>query len=307
MLEDSKHRLWVGTEAGLNLMNPDGKTFTVFNKSNGFTDDSIRTILEDAEGQLWLSTNNGITIFNPDTQKVRNYNRDSGRLMGGFHTDSGVMSNKGEAIFGGVEGLRIFNSKKLKENKVVPPVALTGLKIFADSVNVGGTDGLLPQSLNHTKALVLDYQKSMFQFSFAALNFRDSNKNNYAYMLEGFDKNWLQVGDQRSAKYTNLNSGTYVFRVKGSNNDGTWNDEGTSITIVQLPPPWKTWWAYTLYTLTVLAIIALFVRSQRKKRREVEAQNRLLEIKVLERTTELREKNNDIQTMLSNMHQVKMR
>ncbi len=303
LFEDSKHRLWIGTESGLNLLNPDGETFTRYNKDNGFTDDNIRTILEDSQGKLWLATNNGITVFDPETKKVKNYNRDSGRLMGGFHTDSGLISNKGEIIFGGVKGLRIFDPKKLTENKVVPPIAFTDLKIFADSVNVGDPNGLLVKSLNHTSTIVLDHKKTMFQFGFAALNFRDSNKNSYAYMLEGFDKNWLQVGDQRSAKYTNLNSGTYNFRVKGSNNDGTWNEEGTSITIIQLPPPWKTWWAYTLYTLSFIAIVILFIHSQRKKRRLVEEQNRLLEIKVFERTAELREKNKDIQSMLSNMRQ----
>ncbi len=303
IFEDSKQRLWVGTEGGLDLLNPDGKTFTIYNKSSGFNDDNIRKIMEDTAGQLWIATNNGVSVFDPETKKVKNYNRDSGRLMGGFHTDSGVISRKGEIIFGGVEGLRIFDPKKLKENTVVPPVAFTGLKIFADAVNVGDADGLLSQSLTHTQTIVLDYKKSMFQFGFAALNFRDSNKNNYTYILEGFDKNWLQVGDQRSAKYTNLNSGTYVFRVKGSNNDGVWNETGASITIVQLPPPWKTWWAYTLYTLVIITLIILFVHSQRKKRRLVEEQNRLLEIKVFERTAELREKNNDIQAMLSNMRQ----
>lgn len=301
--EDSKHRLWIGTEAGLNLLNPDGKTFTIYNKSSGFTDDNIRTILEDANGKLWLSTNNGISVFDPETKKVKNYNRDSGRLMGGFHTDSGIISDKGEIIFGGVEGLRVIDPTKLKDNPITPPIAFTGLKIFADAVNVGDQDGLLKESLSYTKTIVLDYKKSMFQFSFAALNFRDSSKNSYAYQLEGFDKYWLQVGDQRSAKYTNLNPGTYVFHVKGSNNDGIWNEEGAAITIIQLPPPWKTWWAYTLYALAIVAAIILFVQSQRKKRRLVEEQNRLLEIKVSERTAELREKNNDIQAMLSNMRQ----
>jgi HPt (histidine-containing phosphotransfer) domain-containing protein len=121
--------------------------------------------------------------------------------------------------------------------------------------------------------------------------------------LEGFDENWREVGNKRSALYTNLDSGTYIFRVKASNNDGIWNEEGKSITLVQLPPPWKTWWAYTIYVFTLITITIQFVQSQRKKRRLVEEQNRLLEIKVAERTGELREKNDDIQAMLSNMRQ----
>lgn len=303
IFEDSKQRLWLGTESGLNLLNPDGKTFTGYTKANGLNNDYIKKIVEDAEGRLWLSTNNGVSLFDPETKKIKNYSRVSGRLLGSFYTNSGVMTSAGEIIFGGIDGLRIFNYKQLKDNQAVPPIVFTNMKIFTDVVNVGDPDGLLPQSLNYTKTLTLDYQKSMFQFGFSALNFRDTNKNSYAYKLDGFDKNWMQVGDQRSAKYTNLNAGTYNFHVKGSNNDGIWNDEGVSITIVQLPPPWKTWWAYTLYALAFIAVVILFIHSQRKKRRLVEEQNRLLEIKVFERTAELREKNSDIQSMLSNMRQ----
>jgi ligand-binding sensor domain-containing protein/HPt (histidine-containing phosphotransfer) domain-containing protein len=301
--EDRKNRLWIGTEGGLHLMDREQGTFTAYTKVDGFNDDTIRTMLEAPDGKLWLATNNGVSVFDAETKKVRNYNRDSGKLMGSFHTDSGLISRKGEIFFGGVEGLRIFDPERLKENQVVPAIAFTELKIFADTISVGGDDGLLPTSLNYSQKIVLDYQKTMFQLGFAALNFRDSNKNNYAYMLEGFDNEWLEVADQRSAKYTNLNPGTYVFRVRGSNNDGVWNDQGASITIVQLPPPWRTWWAYSLYGLTILGSILLFVHSQRKKRRLVEEQNRLLEIKVAERTLELREKNNDIKSMLSNMRQ----
>ncbi|MES2825217.1 MAG: two-component regulator propeller domain-containing protein [Pseudomonadota bacterium] len=301
--QDRKHRLWFGTEGGLHLLQDDEKTFKVFNKSNGLANETIKKIVEDQHGRLWLSTLNGVSVFDPDTYAIKNYNRNSGRLMGSFHIGSGMVARSGEIVFGGIEGMLIFDVEKLVDNKAIPPIVFTDLKIFADSIVVGGKDRLLPQSLNHTKTLTLDYQKTMFEFAFSALNFRDANKNKYSYMLDGFDSNWLDVGDRRTAKYTNLNSGTYVFRVKGSNNDGLWNDQGAAITIVQLPPPWKTWWAYTIYVLMLIAIIMLFVHSQRKKRRLVEEQNRLLEIKVAERTVELREKNNHIQAMLSNMHQ----
>lgn len=265
LFEDSKGRIWIGTDAGLNLLNPDGKTFTIFNKSDGFTDDTIRTIVEDARGELWLATHNGVSVFNPETKAVKNYIRDSGNLIGGFHTDSSLFSSRGEVILGGVSGLRIFDYTKLKDNTVIPPVVFTGLKIFANTVNVGAPDKILSQSINHTQTIVLDHTQNMFQISFAALNFRDSIKNNYAYTLQGFDRDWLNVGDQRTAVYTNLNPGTYVFHVKGSNNDDIWNEQGASITIIQLPPPWKTWWAYTLYVLAFFVAIGVFVRSQQRK------------------------------------------
>ena len=303
IFEDSQGRMWFGTDAGLNQLNDDKKSFTVYTKKDGFNDDTIRQILEDSEGRLWLSTNNGISLFDPSNKKIKNYNRDSGKLMGGFHTDSGLITSKGEIIFGGIEGVRFFNPEKLKENKIAPPIVFTDFKIFADSIAIGGEDGLLEESINTTPEIILDYKKSMFVFGFSALNFRDSGKNRYAYKLDGFDEDWLQVGDQRSAKYTNLNAGTYVFQVKGSNNDGVWNEDGAAITIIQLPPPWKTWWAYTLYALALLALVLQFIAHQRQKRKVIEEQNRLLEAKVAERTGELKQKNDDIQAMLENMPQ----
>lgn len=303
LFEDSKKRLWVGTDAGLNLFDPKTKSFTVFDKKSGFINDGIRQILEDAAGNIWVSTNNGMASLDPETKKIKIYNRIGGRLVGGFATHAGVVTQKGEIVFGGTEGLRIINPSELSENKLAPPVALTDFKIFSDSIAVGGPDGILPTSINHSEKIVLDYTKSMFVFEFSSLNFRDSNKNKYSYKLEGFDKDWLDAGNQRTAKYTNLNAGKYVFKVKGSNNDGVWNNEGKSITIIQLPPPWKTWWAYTIYTLIVLSLFAWFIYSQRRKRQLIEEQNRILEIRVAERTAEVRQKSNDIQAMLTNMPQ----
>ena len=180
---------------------------------------------------MWLSTNNGVSFFNPETKKVKNYNRESGRLVGGFNTDSGLITQAGEVIFGGVNGLRIYNPTGLQDNKTIPPIALTDFKIFADSVKVGGDDGILSQAINLTDSITLDYKKSMFVFGFSALNFRDPDKNQYAYKLEGFDENWLFVGSQRTAKYTNLDAGVYTFHDNGSNNDGVWNEQSKSITL----------------------------------------------------------------------------
>ncbi len=265
MFEDRNKRLWLGTDAGLNLFNPSTKNFTVFNKKDGLTDDTIRSIVEDADGSLWLGTNNGFSSFNPASKKVKNYSRISGKLIGGFSTRAGVRSSHQEIILGGVNGLKIFNPKALIENKTIPPVVLTDFKIFSDRINVNGADGILQHSVNHTDTIILDHTKSMFTFSFSALNFRDADKNRYSYQLEGFDKSWLDAGSQRLAKYTNLNPGKYTFKVKASNNDGRWNEQGKSITIIQLPPPWKTWWAYLIYMLSVAFIVFYYVHSQHIK------------------------------------------
>ena len=302
LLEDSKQRLWVGTDAGLNLLDPATKTFKSFTKADGFIDDTIRRIVEDRNGLIWVSTFNGFASLNPETHKIKTYNRIAGRLTGGF-SRSGILTSRGEVIFGGVNGLRIFKPDQLTENAVKPPVAITDFKIFSDSVAIGGDDELLTSAIGATNSITLDYTKSMFTLEFSALNFRDSAKNQFAYKLEGFDKDWINAGTARTAKYTNLSAGTYVFRVSGSNNDGVWNEAGKSLTIVQLPPPWKTWWAYTLYGLMFAGLVAAVIRQQQRKRQIIIEQNKILEIKVAERTAEVVEKGKDIQAMLVNIRQ----
>ena len=301
--EDAQQRLWIGTGKGLNLFDRESKTFTVFDKDSGLINDYIKTIVGDQKGNIWVSTNNGFSSLDPKTGNIKNYNRINGRLVGDFAMHSGTLSQRGEVILGGTKGLRIIKPNAVQENKAIPNLAFTDLKIFSESIQVGDKTGLLNNTINHTQTITLDYTQSMFEFSFTALNFRSSEKNQYSYKLEGFSNNWLNASTQRTAKYTNLNPGTYQFRVKGSNNDGTWNKTGKSITIVQLPPPWRTWWAYTLYVLLILGTIFVFILSQLRKRRFIEEQNRILEAKVVERTAEVVEKTKNIHAMLSNIPQ----
>ncbi len=303
ILEDRKKRIWVGTEIGLNLFDPVTHEFTVFTKKSGFANHYIRSIFEDRNGLLWVGTDNGFSSFNPDTHAIKNYMRLNGRLIGDFAYRSGIISQRGEVILGGTNGMRIINTAALTENTLEPPIAFTDLKLIAGRAVPDGADGVLKSAINHSEKLVLDHTQPLFAFEFAALNFRNPSDNQYAYKLEGFDTTWVMAGNQHAAKYTNLDSGTYAFRVSASNNDGLWNKTGKTLTVVVLPPPWKTWWAYTLYALALCAIIVSFVNSQLRKRRFVEEQNRLLEIKVSERTNEVLAKSRDIQLMLENIPQ----
>jgi ligand-binding sensor domain-containing protein/signal transduction histidine kinase len=303
IFEDQKRRLWFGTDSGLHLYHPQTDNFSRYSTKDGFADDGIRAITEDQLGNLWLGTNNGVIKFNPDSKTLRNYMRYNGEKIGSIATGAALTTRKGEIVFGSKSGLYIFDVNKLIANEKIPPVVLTDFRIFTKKIVTNDVDKILTKVINQSDHIVLDYTKSMFSFGFSALNYRDSDKNQYAYKLEGFDDRWREVGGQRTALYTNLDAGNYIFRVKASNNDGLWNEAGKTIKVTQLPPPWKTWWAYLIYLLAIIAIIVQFVHSQRKKRRLVEEQNRILEIKVAERTTELREKNNDIQAMLSNIPQ----
>lgn len=296
IFEDSKKRLWFGTDMGLHLYHPETDDFTHYDTSHGFADPGIRAITQDHRGNLWVGTNNGVVRFNPDTLAVKNYTRFNGALIGGITTGAAVFTRSNEVVFGSRNGLYFFDVDKLEsnQNKLAPAIAITDFRLFTQKVAVHGADNLLDKVITQTSALTLNHTQSMISFSFAALNYRDTDKNLYAYKLDGFDDQWREVGNQRTALYTNLPAGDYQFRVKASNNDGVWNEQGHSIDINVLPPPWKTWWAYTIYAAIIAALLLLFVRSQHKQVIAERNISRELEQKVAERTAELQSKNSEL-------------
>jgi len=304
--EDRRGRLWFGTDGGLHLYNQETDGFTVYNTRNGFVDHGIRAIIEDPSGNLWLGTNNGVIMFNPDTALVRNYTSFNGEQIGGVATGAAVATRRGEMVFGTRTGLYLFNAAALLINEKSPPVVLTDFRIFTRPVPIGEPDNILSKVINRTEQITLDHTKIMFSFSFAALNFRDSGKNQYAYKLEGFDDKWREVGTLRSALYTNLPAGTYEFRVRGSNNDGVWNSQGRSVRLIILPPPWKTWWAYCIYTASALGLLFYFVYTQHKKVLDERKTSRSLEIKVADRTAELQNKNAELERAYAQLEAISL-
>lgn len=297
IFEDNKQRLWFGTDMGLHLYHPETNDFAHYGTRNGFADQGIRAITQDYQGNLWVGTNNGVVRFNPDTLAVKNYTRFNGALIGGITTGAVVTTRSNEVVFGSRNGLYFFDVDQLEsnQNKIPPSVAITDFRLFTQKVTIHGRDSLLDKVITQTDSIILDYTQSMISFSFAALNYRDTEKNLYAYKLEGFDNQWREVGNQRTALYTNLPAGTYRFRVKASNNDGIWNEEGRSLQLTVLPPPWKTWWAYTIYTTVFIGLLLLFVRNQHQKVLVARKVSRELEHKVAERTAELRNKNAELE------------
>ncbi len=306
--EDSKGRLWFGTDMGLHLYNPQSDDFTLYDTRNGFADQGIRAIIEDPHGNLWLGTNNGIVRFNPETLAVKNYTRINGELIGGVATNAALATRSGAMVFGSRNGLYFFDVDRLDnhQNEIAPAIAVTDFRLFTEKIKVDGPDKLLTSSINQTTSITLDYTQSMISFSFAALNYREPEKNQYAYMLEGFDDQWRAVGNQRTALYTNLPAGTYQFRVRASNNDGVWNEQGHSIKLIVLPPPWKTWWAYTIYVAIVLGLLLLFVRNQHLKVIAARNISRELEQKVAERTAELRNKNGELENAYAQLEAISL-
>jgi len=261
--EDATGILWIGTYGG-GLNQFDGSTFTHYKEEDGLPNNTVYGILEDDQGYLWLSTNKGLAKFNPKTRTFRNYDVSDGLQSNEFNANACHKSQDGELFFGGINGFNSFYPLQVKDNPYIPPIAITGFKIFNQPVSFG-EDSPLQQPISETRAITLAYYQSFFAFEFAALNFLQPQKNQYAYKLEGFDQDWNEIGTQRNTNYTYMPHGTYQFRVKGSNNDNIWNEEGTAIQITILPPLWKTWWAYTLYVLTILAILVSYIRAQQRK------------------------------------------
>jgi signal transduction histidine kinase len=282
--EDSQGILWLGTGGGgLNRFDPIAGTFRSYTEKDGLPNDTVYGILEDdvppEEGgpNLWLSTNRGLSRFNPQTGVVQNYDVGDGLQSNEFNQGAYHKGYSGQMFFGGVNGFNAFYPKQVRENPHVPPVVLTALTQGGEEVEAGTTVEALA-------AVSFEWPRNFFEFEFAALNYSRPEKNQYAYKLDGFDPDWIEAGNRRFGRYTNLPGGNYTLRVKGSNSDGIWNAEGTSLAVTIVPPFWQTWWFRgTVVLLLVGAAIGAYglrIRSIEKRSRELEAQ-------VADRTQEL--------------------
>jgi ligand-binding sensor domain-containing protein/signal transduction histidine kinase len=269
--EDQSGRLWVGTNTDLNLFNPTTRTFERLKKSNEFPENRVHGMLEDSHGRLWLSTDAGITMYTPHTNPgdghwgtFRNYESDGTEDFG----NTTFKGKDGKMYFGGVNGLNIFHPDSIRDNLFMPPIVITELELLNKPVVVGQDyDGfVMPVSISLAKELVLTPKQSVFTLAFSSLSFIRSDKNKYAYKLEGFDKEWNYTDSRRRfATYTNLDPGTYTFRVKGSNHDGLWNETGTTLKIIVQPAWWETlWFRASLFILLVsMVVIASRQRTSR--------------------------------------------
>ena len=258
--EAFKGYLWVGTTDGLCLLNLKTKRFQTYTEKDGLPNNLINGILKDDKGNFWISTNKGISKFNLFLKQFRNYNVSDGLQGNEFKPRAAFQTKNGEMFFGGPDGLNSFFPDSIKDNSYIPPIYITDFQIFNKPVYAGDPDSPLSKHISETDKITLFYNQSVFSFEFAALNYTLPQKNKYAYKLEGFDEEWRYIETMRRATYTNLDPGEYIFRVKASNNDGIWNEKGTSIKIVVLPPFWATWWFRLLIGLTTVGAILGFYR-----------------------------------------------
>ncbi|MCB0751006.1 MAG: hypothetical protein KDC52_05995, partial [Ignavibacteriae bacterium] len=261
LYEDIYGNIWIGTWlGGLNKFDPVTGNIEIFDRNNGLKSHSVQGILGDEEnGALWVSTFDGIARFDLKKKTFSNFGVNDGIQGNQFADGSALKTSKGEFIFGGQNGITIFNPNEIKNNLIPPKIIITDFKLFNKSI-LPGKDSPLKKPSYATDKIILEHYENDISFDYLAIHYVDPKKNQYAYKLENYEDEWRYVGEQRTAIYPNLPSGKYIFRLKASNNNEVWNDEGISIEIEILSPWWATWWAYLAYLIFVI----LFLYSIRK-------------------------------------------
>ena len=272
IFEDRASRLWVGTfGGGLHRYEPDKQLFIHFKEQEGLPSDIVTGIVEDSDGFLWLTTNMGLSKFDVDKNIFTNYFKQDGLLGDQFNERAICFSHRaGEIYAGGKDGVTFFHPDSIRNNAFVPPVVISSIKKYVTQGQQTRTVDI--EGAGTIKYIEVPFSQNTLAFEFAALNFRQTFKNQYAYKLEGLGRSWNDLGPKREVTFSNLPSGKYNLRVKGSNNDGVWNEQGISLEIRVLPPWYRTWWAYLSY---ILAFGSLFYFYRKRELREQELKHQL--------------------------------
>ncbi|HKN19763.1 MAG TPA: two-component regulator propeller domain-containing protein, partial [Terracidiphilus sp.] len=296
--------IWVASPTGLWRFDLKTERLTRhYIEKDGLVNNSAVGIVGDEQGYLWISTIKGLSRFDPKNDTFRNYDVFDGLQGNGFSPHCHAIAPDARLYFGGDNGLSAFNPNKLVDNPLPPPVVLTDFEVFNKQVKIGGRDSPLRQAVNVASSITLHYDQSVFRFQFAALNYTAPQKNQYAYKLDGFDRGWQYTdAARRFATYTHLDPGDYTFRVKASNNDGVWNEQGVALNIRILPPWWGTTWFRVLCAALVLTL--LFAAYQLRVRQLHREFALTLEARVGERTRIARELHD---TLLQSFHGVLLR
>lgn len=287
IFEDSDHNLWIATMNGLNCFNKKTKVFKVLKTAQGLAGDYVFGILEDDKKRLWISTNNGISCFNRNTASFQNYDVSDGLQSREFKQLAVCKARSGMMYFGGINGFNLFLPESIHKLSFEPPLVVTGFTIFNKQVPIQLNDSIpspLRQSITETQLVTLPYSSSVFSFEFATLNYTSNEKKQYAYILEGFDKEWNQTGTTRTATYTNLDPGKYVFKVRGLNNQGKVSSNIAAVTVIINPPFWLTWW-FRLAAFAAICggVIGIYI----SRIKSIEKQKKKLQQQVNEKTQQL--------------------
>ena len=270
---DSSGIIWIGTQSGLNRLDPVALSFTVYYERDGLSSNRVTGILEDDRGNLWLSTGTGISRFDPRAKTFSNYSASDGIVRGNIYgPHAGWKDSRGEMFFASSAGVIAFFPEKVVDNSYVPPVVLTGFQLFGKPAAIGGNSPL-NQSITVTNSLILPATQSVLSLEFSALSYVDPEQNRYRYRLERLETAWNETSSaHRLVTYTTLPPGDYVFRVQGSNNRGLWNEQGVTLQLRILPPWWSTWWFRAIVGASLLLSLwcVYYLRVQGVERRQAE-------------------------------------
>lgn len=284
-------KLWIATQKGLNLYLPETKTFKYFDKNNGLPTSLIRAITDDNMGNLWLTTNKGISKLDPLSGEITNFDRYSGLLGLNYYPGSLVKADDGTLFTSSQRGVEFFSTSPIETNDYEFNIVLTGFNKMGKPIK-------LDTPYAYVTEMQLSYRDYFFSFEFSVLDFISPNKNMYAYKLEGYDENWIDMGNRNIVSFTNLDGGTYKLLVKATNSSGKWGDKILSIDLIVSNPPWKTWWAYSLYVLVSILTIFVFIYLRtRLQQKEIDIQKKFvvaLEEQVMEKTASLNAQAKDL-------------
>ncbi len=283
LCEDRAGNMWVGTMGGgLNLFDRGTGKFMHFRERNGLPSDMVLGVLEDQHGLLWLSTAKGICRFDPKGGAFKTYDYNDGLQGNEFNQGAYAKDVRtGELFFGGPNGFNVFHPDHVKDNPFVPPLVFSSFTRYNTDDAAGRP--IAEKGISVKPHVVVSYKDNINTFEFSALNYYNSHKNRYSYQLEGFGDNWIQLGTDRRATFTNLDGGEYVLHIRGSNNDGVWNDTGAMLRLTVTPPWWKTTWAYGMYAVLVVGFlytarrVEINRREQKTKMRESELRAKAME------------------------------
>jgi signal transduction histidine kinase/ligand-binding sensor domain-containing protein/DNA-binding response OmpR family regulator len=301
VLEDRNGILWITTFAGLNRFDPKTSTFEVFSTRNGLSNNYTKAVIQDANGMLWISSNGGLSRFDPLKKTFLNFTIEDGLQGSEFKQKSALASRSGALYFGGNNGFNECYPSEMTEPPYQSQVVLTGFRIFNKNVEVAKNKkdkSPLKQEISGVSEITLSHKQSFISFEFTALDIIPPEKKHYAYMLEGFDKTWNDVGNENNATFTNLPPGTYTFKVKARNSRGVWSPKTANLKITIVPPFWATWW---FRTIAVLSLAALTYTLYRYRINTILRQKERLEEMVHERTITIQNQADELQSQSENL------
>lgn len=276
--------LWIGTKSGITQLDLVKNEFKYLSETDGLNSSTVYEIIEDDLGNMWFATGKGLSQLKKGENELITYSEEDGLQSIEFNLRASYKSKDGEIFFGGMNGFNSFYPKNFSENRNIPEIQFTSFQ----KQNKNGTEDIY---ITNKNKIVLTHEDFALNVEFAALEFTSSNKNKYAYKLDGASQEWIEIGNRRFLTFSKLSPGTYNLWIKGSNNDEIWNEKGTYIVIKVLPPWWRSTVAYIAYLFFIITAIILYIKYRERKLQE---QKRVLEIKVKERTEEVEKQKNEI-------------